>query len=898
MYAAITGIMPPGATERSLHDAVLGSIKDQGVKVPEQVEKAILHGLEVQREDRPQSMGELYAEMYGAEPDPGPDDPNELIYQTGMKLMAADTPEGYKKALVQFELIPGWKNAGDMAEICRKKIQGDARSIKTKESAETPNPKPRIWLIIPVLAVLAAAGFFLYRGIHRNQLNSAGAQTAIAGTITQSALELAVQQTSDGENTQSAQAGMTEQAAAAGTQTARQTQTALSAEQTGTAWNLTAAAELQQTQTQAALEANATQAEQESQQTATSWFMTQEAQLHQTETRAAEETLEARAFFDMQTATQSVMESMQTETASAERTAEYEQTAGALEQTQAAFHVMETEMAFVETQIALDLRRTAAAATKTKSAEPTATPTPEATATATKTLTPTVTNTSEPTATPTKEPLRVGDNITFGQYEQDGDLTNGAEAIEWQVLAVEDGRALVISKYGLDAKPYNEKEVSVTWETCTLRAWLNGEFYNSAFSSEEKLWIRQVTVKNSDNPTWGTKGGNDTTDRIFLLSIEEAERYFANDEARKCRPTTYAKNNGLNVYEKTGIAWWWLRSPGIIDSVAASVGTSGYVGTHGNYVYSSDTAARPAFWLDLEEAGNSVVVFRDTETPVPTNTPAPTATLEIIDENEYYRVITDTFLRNTPSSNGAVVRSVLQGSILTSTGERREAEGKTWLAVKTENLQEGWVELAKTEKIDDGLRVGNFIFFGQYEQDGDLTNGAEAIEWQVLMVEEDRALVISRYGLDAKPYYEKLTSVTWETSTLRAWLNGEFYNSAFSSDEKGRIRQVTLKNPDNPSDGTKGGNDTTDRIFLLSIEEAEQYFADDEARKCRSTMYAIKNGAYLSKSDGGTTWWWLRSPGRIDDYAARVFTAGNVNSHGSTVDNTSGSARPAFWLNL
>ncbi|MBQ5539651.1 MAG: hypothetical protein IIU03_05350, partial [Bacteroidales bacterium] len=111
--------------------------------------------------------------------------------------------------------------------------------------------------------------------------------------------------------------------------------------------------------------------------------------------------------------------------------------------------------------------------------------------------------------------VKAGSIITMGHYEQDGDLSNGAEAIEWQVLAVEDGRTLVISRYGLDAKPYNEEDSSVTWETSTLRAWLNGEFYNSAFSSAEKGPIQQITVKNTDNSTYGTKGGNDTTDRIF-----------------------------------------------------------------------------------------------------------------------------------------------------------------------------------------------------------------------------------------------------------------------------------------------------------------------------------------------------------------------------------------------
>ena len=609
MYAAITGTRPPQSNDRMMGLAELSSFSELGIDVPEPIERAIFHGLEVRSEDRPQSMKELYDEL-----------------------------EGKKTAVRGDGTVP---------------VEKPVAEPKTEEKpAAKPEPKKKVsWLVPVLLAVLAAAGFFLYRGIRQSQQDTAAAQTSIAETSAQIVLELAARSTQDVQNTQ---AVMTEQAEAAGTQTARETQDAVSVQQTGTAWNLTAAAEYQQTQTQEAIEAGATQAEQESraeqtvqvetqsalntaaalqsEQTATAWFTTQEAQLHQTQTREAEYLRGTQDFFAMQTETQTVLAGMQTEmaaaeqtmaaqqtatrsaeelgltqTVSAERTAVYEQTAGALEQTQAAleqreaaFHVMETEAAFAETQVAIDMRMTGVAATKTKAAEPTLTPTPEATATATATLTPTMTNTPEPTATPTKKPLRVGDIITLGQYEQDGNLNNGAEAIEWQVLAVEEGRALVISKYGLDAKPYNEKRTSVTWETCTLRTWLNGEFYNSAFSEEEKVQIQEVRVKNPKNPTYRTKGGDNTTDRIFLLSIEEAIRYFADNEGRKCQPTTYAKNNGAYLSESAGgMTWWWLRSPGADGNYAAVITTDLDVYTPGRNVNYTAGSVRPAFWLNL-----------------------------------------------------------------------------------------------------------------------------------------------------------------------------------------------------------------------------------------------------------------------------------------------------------
>ena len=206
---------------------------------------------------------------------------------------------------------------------------------------------------------------------------------------------------------------------------------------------------------------------------------------------------------------------------------------------------------------------------------------------------------------------------------------------------------------------------------------------------------------------------------------------------------------------------------------------------------------------------------------------------------------------------------------------------------------------ASSSRITD-LSAGDIITFGEYEQDGDPDNGTEAIEWQVLAVEEGRALVISKYGLDTKKYHYRYNnfSVTWETSSLRKWLNGEFYDNAFSEEEKGQIREESLINPDNAAYGTTGGNDTTDRIFLLSIEEAEQYFADDEARQCEPTTYAENNGALVSDKYAGSTWWWLRSPGDAENYAAAVYASGNVHIAGRSVNDSRVTARPAFWLDL
>ena len=178
---------------------------------------------------------------------------------------------------------------------------------------------------------------------------------------------------------------------------------------------------------------------------------------------------------------------------------------------------------------------------------------------------------------------KLGDYITFGSYEQDNDSSNGTEAIEWLVLDVTDDKILVISRYGLDCQPYNKTLESVTWETCTLRKWLNEDFLNAAFTDQEKAMI----------PI--TRLGNVTQDKVFLLSTTEANEYFSFDNTRQCEVTDYAIENGSGTYW-----WWWLRSPNFYSSSSAPiVYTTGDIDVHGRYVDYALTAVRPALWIDL-----------------------------------------------------------------------------------------------------------------------------------------------------------------------------------------------------------------------------------------------------------------------------------------------------------
>lgn len=208
----------------------------------------------------------------------------------------------------------------------------------------------------------------------------------------------------------------------------------------------------------------------------------------------------------------------------------------------------------------------------------------------------------------------VGSYVTFGEYPQTAegeDMT----PIEWRVLARDGNKALLISRYGLDVQPYNSEKTDVTWETCTLRTWLNNTFFNKAFTSAEQATILTTMVYNfwtEGNTEWESGGGNTTQDRIFLLSYEEANQYLQvkyrqgigdNNRASRVTPTEYALARGAYTQdyktpEGADAGWWWLRSPGREQRHAAIVNHNGFL--FYNVVSSTSGLVRPVMWINIE----------------------------------------------------------------------------------------------------------------------------------------------------------------------------------------------------------------------------------------------------------------------------------------------------------
>ena len=406
--------------------------------------------------------------------------------------------------------------------------------------------------------------------------------------------------------------------------------------------------------------------------------------------------------------------------------------------------------------------------------------------------------------------LATGNAVTFGRYEQDGNNNNGTEDIEWYVIAVEEGKCLLLSKYGLDAGAYNNVLEDTTWEDCDIRDWLNNDFFCKAFTTEEQMAILNTAVNNRSkqgHPRVFTDGGNDTEDRIFLLSYAEARTYHVPGTVK---PTVYAGLRGAtgSSSETAGKAWWWLRSPGELQNQALAI--DGNRAIVSGEVNQKDACIVPAIWIDLNSW-----IFKD-----------PTLFSKAIS--------------------------------LESLGYDKQSFAK----------------------------AGNTAVFGKYEQDNDVTNGKEKIEWIVLEAYEDRCLLLSKDCLDKQKYNYEKEEVTWETASVREWLNSDFIEQAFSEEEQELILTVEIDNSkDQGYFFTNGGNNTMDQVFLLSYKEVfKKYFTKKEERIAESTLYASHQVGYSP--------WMLRSPG---DSGKGVLCVSNGKRYSTDV-NDAILIRPAIWI--
>lgn len=189
--------------------------------------------------------------------------------------------------------------------------------------------------------------------------------------------------------------------------------------------------------------------------------------------------------------------------------------------------------------------------------------------------------------------------------------------------------------------------------------------------------------------------------------------------------------------------------------------------------------------------------------------------------------------------------------------------------------------------------IGDEVYLGKYEQNNDLDNGKEVIAWRVLDKKKDKIFLISQYCLDKQPYHKEEEAVEWKNSSIRKWLNHTFLNEAFSEEQQGKILSVKVKNPRDRKFGTKTGETTKDRIFLLSVEEAEKYFDKAKDRKTEGTIGLEINHV----GDDTIDQWLLRTVRENKKQAACVLKDGYIDYSGVTTTESYG-IRPALWIDL
>ena len=470
------------------------------------------------------------------------------------------------------------------------------------------------------------------------------------------------------------------------------------------------------------------------------------------------------------------------------------------------------------------------------------------------------------------------DCVYFGNYWQnhtndDGvvDENDAKQPIKWRVLSVDGDDAFLLADQNLDAGRYNESYTKVTWETCTMRSWLNGygassnvdgidyssdNFIDTAFTSAEQNAIRQVTVVNEDNPYYGTEGGNDTNDKVYLLSIAEAsnESYGFNStfdafsDTRMATNTAYVAGKSYMLSDVGVADYWWLRSPDGPGYYASNVTNYGD-GYDAYYdVHDGSIAVRPALHLNLSSS-------------------------------------------NLWTYAGTVASGEGGGSVYGLSNPTMDSNGTT---------------------------TWDCIYFGNYWQndtngDGvaDKNDEKQPIKWRVLSVSGADAFLLADQNLDAGPSNESDGKYTWETSTRRSWLNGygassnkgnidyssdNFIDIAFTSEEQSAIKQTEVEN--------HGDYDTNDMIYLLSIEEASNAtYGFNSTFDMHSKTRVATNTAYTAEKSGmcgvgKADDWWLRSPGGSNYDVSYVINSGYGDCYYCFGSYDNVAVRPVLHLDL
>lgn len=436
--------------------------------------------------------------------------------------------------------------------------------------------------------------------------------------------------------------------------------------------------------------------------------------------------------------------------------------------------------------------------------------------------------------------------VYFGNYyqrdtNQDGvaDEKDTREPIKWQILSQTEDDLFLMADSCLVQRRYHESDGDITWENCDLREWLNKDFLETAFTEEEQQAIVTTHLVNDerepDSPWYESfveeniyNGGNETDDKIYLLSANELE------------------NRDYDIYLEHGI-----EAP-----------VTDYAGTkHGTYAGTSETTE--GWWLRSsgKEASKAALVYDRAEESL---------------QGDYANKL-------------AYVRPVLHLNRKADVF-RDAGEVKLWLE-KT-----SWDTIAMGEYYQEDTSKDGVV---------DESDEKQPLTWRVLSVEGDTAYVMADQAIAFKKYhdYSQALKKGWETATLRTWLNGDFYNQAFSEEEKQAI--ISYETPQR--EGTDM-SETENRICLPMYEditnEAYGFSGNDNqffqtlTRQCQATQYAKQELTFNGDETGYN--YWLLNLVNNNANALVILSDGEVErtNIGMKTDTPYVAVRPVMYVDL
>ncbi len=530
------------------------------------------------------------------------------------------------------------------------------------------------------------------------------------------------------------------------------------------------------------------------------------------------------------------------------------------------------------------------------------------------------------------------------------------DPIRWRVIALEDGAACLMADRLLDCQPWDAAGGPVNWSASTVRSWLNGYpaaenaagvdylgkgFADMAFTAAERTAILSARVENRPNARYGTDSGPDTEDAVFLLSNDEVfssdaaarNGFYAasghDDPAKRFRATMYAKCRGTwwsSVDGYLGNSFWFMRTSGYNRESVTYICDFGYIYQRGTILTCEDAGVLPALWIDLDQAQ-----------------PAPAGTVssrDILagasrisaeeDPRKKDRIVNPAVRPDPDAPDGKEVTYVLvrfgsypQSEIVPT------PDGATAGSIVDAKLYEALEHAAWDggECALDGRRYLRVLTAGHQDGPSARYFAFEPLLWRVLEVRDGTALLLANAAVECAPFQADLRDVSWDSCTLRSWLNGygaeanasgiddsgsgtSFLDRAFSGEEQAAILAAPVRNEPNYYFGMDSGAGTIDRVFLLA--ESELFMHDsaeihgfsrrdevaDRAKQFRPTDYALCRGAWQASDGRGNVFWITRTTGYTHENVVYVDESGYMYNRGILVTCSDAAVIPAIVLDL